>query len=367
VIWNFKKKRRRVGIVGTVGLPASYGGFETLVSYLAENSPEDVELKIYCSSLHYSDRKPRYGRHIRRFLPFKANGSSSIIYDIVSLIISIFTCDAILVLGVSGATVLPVVRLLFRGRIVTNIDGLEWKRTKWGFAARHFLRLSEYVAVRFSHVVVGDNKGITDYIHTHYRRNAELVEYGGPHTDLAHTIPPRPSGVRFSDYVYSLCRIEPENHVEVILEGAVRSGIPIVFVGNWDASAYGRRIWDQYSNETGVQLMGPVFEREWVASLRYWGRAYVHGHSAGGTNPSLVEALHFGNLPICYDVSYNRYTTFGVGLYFRTVHELREHLVNVGRDRAGSSVPTSQLQQKSICYYSWARISSLYFSHLKST
>ena len=209
-----------VAIVGIVGLPARYGGFETLADYLTLYLSDRFELTVYCSSKECTS-KPEFHNGARlRYLPLKANGIQSILYDGLSMFRAIRHADSILILGVSGCVALPLLSLISRKRLVVNIDGLEWKREKWSLFARWFLKISERLAVAFANSVVTDNKVIHDYVLREYSKDSNVIAYGGDHaSDLAFsdsTIADYP--FLKQHYAFSVCRIEPENNLHLILE-----------------------------------------------------------------------------------------------------------------------------------------------------
>jgi len=169
-----------ISIIGTVGIPARYGGFETLAENLVKSKTGGVKYTVFCSAKSYQDRPDTYMGAKLKYVGLNANGISSIPYDLICMLLSLKS-DVMLILGVSGSLFLPLIRLLYRGKIITNIDGIEWKRDKWGKLARFILRVSEKFAVRFSNVVIGDNQGIIEYVKEIYKREAILIEYGGDH------------------------------------------------------------------------------------------------------------------------------------------------------------------------------------------
>ncbi len=148
------RTKKRVSIVGTVGIPAKYGGFETLVEHLTKNLNSKFDITVFCSSKAYDKKLNRYNGSNLEYIDLNANGIQSIIYDIVSIFKAIKNSDIILILGVSGCIILPLVRIFSKNKIVVNIDGLEWKRGKWNWYAKSFLKLSEEIAVRNSDVVL---------------------------------------------------------------------------------------------------------------------------------------------------------------------------------------------------------------------
>jgi hypothetical protein len=170
----------RISIIGTAGIPAKYGGFETLAENLVANKLAQIQYTVFCSAKLYKTRPASYLGADLKYLNLSANGMSSILYDLICMLCSLRS-DAMLILGVSGSLFLPLIRLLYHGKIITNIDGIEWKRDKWNKLARFILRISEWAAVKFSDVVIGDNQGIIDYISREYRTNAVLIEYGADH------------------------------------------------------------------------------------------------------------------------------------------------------------------------------------------
>ncbi|TCN77398.1 DUF1972 domain-containing protein [Shewanella fodinae] len=321
----------RVAVIGTVGLPACYGGFESLVENLVEGGSENIFYTVYASAKSYTTLLDEYKGAKIIYIPFAANGIQSIPYDVISLINSIFLKpDIVLILGVSGCIFLPIFRFLFRGKIITNIDGLEWKRQKWGNFAKTFLKLSERFAVKYSDIVIADNQAITDYVKDEYNVIAETIAYGGDHA-LGNK-----GSVKYKSckpFFLSICRIEPENNVQMILEAfAIKSDINLKFVGNWNNSEYGRFLKTKYSSFPNIDIIDSIYDVSELYFLRSQCVGYIHGHSAGGTNPSLVEAMHFGKAVFAFDCSFNRYTTEDKCLYFLSSKELANAINNFSSD-----------------------------------
>jgi hypothetical protein len=169
-----------VSIIGTAGIPARYGGFETLAENLVKNKTSDIQYTVFCSAKLYQKHQSEYLKAKLKYIDLNANGISSILYDLISMLLSLRS-DVMLILGVSGSLFLPIIRLLYQGKIITNIDGIEWKRNRWNRFARFFLQISEKTAVKFSDVLIGDNQGILNYIAKKYNRVAVLIEYGADH------------------------------------------------------------------------------------------------------------------------------------------------------------------------------------------
>ncbi len=360
---------KRVAVIGIQGIPARYGGFETLVeNIIGKNSSRDVQYTVFCSKADMSadgDTLPHtYNGAELRYIPFfKANGIMSIPYDILSMICCIGSkYDDILVLGVSGCMFLPLLRILCRGRVIVNIDGLEHKRDKWGRFAKWFLRVSEKVAVMHADVIVADNDAIRDYVAQTYGKDSVLIAYGGDHVlvgcnDAESQSILNKHGIRHGSYAMGVCRIEPENNVHVILESFAKSGKDLVFVGNWNRSEYGRDLNQRFSDYPNIRLCNPIYDLKTLFVLRSNAKMYIHGHSAGGTNPSLVEAMHFAVPILAFDCVYNRATTRGRALYFKDSVELCALL-----DKDLPADIGAEMAAISCAEYKWSDIASKYES-----
>ncbi|MED0366778.1 DUF1972 domain-containing protein, partial [Escherichia marmotae] len=145
------------------------------------------------------------------YLPINANGVSSIIYDIVCLIICLFKKpDVVLILGVSGCLFLPIYKLFSKSKIIVNIDGLEWRRNKWSVFAKKFLKTSEAISIRIADTIISDNQAIADYVENKYKKKSAVIAYGGDHAINLST--PIDDVQKKDDYYLGLCRIEPENN-----------------------------------------------------------------------------------------------------------------------------------------------------------
>ena len=324
---------QKVAIIGTVGLPARYGGFETLADHLVRNMGDNYDITVYCSGRKYpkEERKNKYFGARLVYLPLDANGIQSILYDTLSIIHALFFADVLLVLGVAGAWVLPFVRMFTNKRIIISIDGIEWKRDKWSRPAKLYLWWAEKLAVKYSHIDISDNESIQDYTAQRYGSLSRIIEYGADHT--------RPASMNNelltqypylrNPYAFKVCRIEPENNIHVVLE-AFRK-LPkhqLVIIGNWNNSDYGVRLRNEFGSCANIHMLDPIYDQGKLDMIRSNATLYIHGHSAGGTNPSLVEAMYLGLPVFAYHVSYNRTTTEGKAQYFSGSEDLYQLIKN---------------------------------------
>lgn len=356
----------RLAIIGAVGLPASYGGFETLVENLAkyhQTSNSFLSMNVYCSSKSCKSGISNYLSAQLKYIPLKANGVQSIPYDIISLISAIWCRNnIILLLGVSGAIILPFIRLISTTRIVTNIDGMEWRREKWKGVAKYFLRFSEKIAVRYSHQVISDNSVIAEYVKQVYGVDSQVIAYGGDHAVSTVAVPLNDLDLP-DNYALTICRIEPENNVHMILEAFSRLTLySLVIVGNWNNSEYGKGIRNRFSIFTNITMLDPIYDLGKLKTLRLNANFYVHGHSAGGTNPSLVEAMHFGNAVLAFDCNFNRSTTEGRALFFKTTGDLLDILKNINMDEA--KIIGNNMLEIAKHRYTWKVVAQQYFNLL---
>ena len=360
---------KKIAIIGTAGVPARYGGFETLVHHLVTQWEGKYDVKVYCSKKFYrkGDRPKRWRGAELIYLPFNANGIQSIIYDIFSILHALFVADTLIVLGVSGGIAIPIVKQFTRKKIIVNIDGLEWRRPKWSLYVQKFLKFSEYLAVKFSDIDITDNAALKRYTAIKYGTLSYLVAYGADH--VSRIVPNKNDRSKFkflgTNYAFKVCRIEPENNIHIILEAFRRLDKErLVIVGNWDNSEYGRELKDKYNSANNIEIFDPIYDQRELDLLRSNCSLYVHGHSAGGTNPSLVEAMYLGLPIVAFDVVYNKATMRNKGAYFSSVENLKELVQNLtSNDKESLSHQMLSVAEE---FYTWKVIANKYHKLIMS-
>lgn len=356
-------KKIKISIIGSVGLPARYGGWETLSENLVSHIADKFEVTVFCSSKIYKDKIYKYKNAKLIYVNLYPNGLQSIFYDAISLYKSNKFADITLILGISGAIFMPFLKNK-KNKLAINLDGIEWKRSKWSFFTKIFLRLSEFIAVRFADRVIVDNKGVSDYIFDSYQKITNLIAYGGDQAKktvlsadvvIAYNIP--------KIYAFKVARIEPENNIEMILNVFSKIELPLVIVGNWDSSKYGRDLKCRFNMANNIIILDAIYDQKILDQIRSNAFLYIHGHSVGGTNPSLVEAMCLG-LPIfAYDVNFNRLTTENSCLYFANEKELN----NLTKNIDGDLIYKIGLNMKRIAdkKYNWNLIVDQYLNFFK--
>lgn len=350
----------KVAITGIIGVSKGYGGFETLAENLiGDESPVST---VYCSTPYFKEKIANYKNTKLVYIPIKSKGLTKVLHTSLSMFhAGVSGHDILLLLGVSGGLLLPIIRLLFpKMQVVTNIDGLEWKRGKWSFLTRKFLKFLEYLCCNFSHKVIADNQVLVEYVRSNYRINPIEIAYGGDHALAGHD----KSGPRSDKFnAFSLCRIVPENNVCMILEAFSMSKEKLIFVGNWKDSEYGLRLKEKYTKLPNIDILDPIFDAQQLYKMRSECHLYVHGHSVGGTNPTLVEMMHFGKPIYAFDCDYNRATLENNGHFFKTAQELSILIRQTSKQNIYNG---DHLKEIATRRYDWKIIRKQYFALLNS-
>lgn len=305
----------RVSIIGCSGVPNRYGGFEAFVEHCGPAIAREADsVVVTCDASLYPDREPCFGNMQRIFLPVRANGGMSVLHDALAFLAVLRRSTHIVVLGVSGGLWFPLFRLLCslgRKRLVVNVDGVEWRRSKFSPAKRLLLRLFDYLAQCCAHVIIYDNPALRPYVLPWALPKAVQIGYSGDHVLRL------PYIERQLGTALTICRIEPENNLDVLIQGAMRSPLKkYTIVGNWAHSAYSRELRARHAGESRLVMLDPVYDARLLAELRESCEFYLHGHSVGGTNPSLVEMLFYDCRLLCFDVPFNCETAKDCADYF---------------------------------------------------
>lgn len=353
-------KKKKVAIVGTVGVPANYGGYETMVDNMLDYTPEDVEYIVYCSKNAYKDRPKEYKGAKLKYFPFSANGAQALLYDALCTFHAWFHSDVILSLGNDGTYLYPFLRLFGKKHIIHNYDGFETNRDKWNPFVKWIITRIQNCAAKYSDIHIADNDAIAPLLKKRHGLDSVTIEYGG---DGA--FPVRDDvrlkgkyGLTPQGYFFNVARIEPENNIHVMLEAF--AGLPdkqLVLVGNWHKNQYGEALLEKYKGFDNIKMLNPIYEPKEINLLRCNCELYIHPHSVGGTNPSLVEAMYLGLPIVAFDVVYNRATTEEKAFYFKDAADLQSVVKN-----KESEFPTVAKAMKEIAdkRYRWEIISKKY-------
>ncbi|MFC4210405.1 DUF1972 domain-containing protein [Pedobacter lithocola] len=320
----------RIAILGTRGIPNHYGGFEQFAEYLAVGLVERGHNVIVYNSHNHpcQDTNWRGVKLIHRYDPeFKLGTVGQFIYDLNCIRdLKKHNLDIILQLGYTSSSVwykfLPNKPIL-----TTNMDGLEWKRTKFGKLVRHFLLFAEKLAVKSSDHLISDSIGIQKYINKKYNIDSTYIPYGtiffeNPNENIL-------KDYNVSKYKYNmlLARLEPENSIEIILDGVAKSNTNTSFlvIGRHETK-YGEYLKNKYKGYSNIRFIGGIYKIENLNNLRYFSNLYFHGHTVGGTNPSLLEAMASSSLISANYNDFNKYILGDNALYFTTPDEVAKQI-----------------------------------------
>lgn len=311
----------KIAILGTKGIPNNYGGFEQFaecISVILTDRGHDVT--VYSPHYHPYKKKLYKGVKIRSiYSPENRIGAAgNFVYDFLCLKDALkIRFDVILECGYHSNA--PSYYLLGRRKspvIITNMDGLEWKRSKWNFLTRWLIRKLEKVAVQKSHYLVSDNIAIQKYYRESFNRDSTFIAYGATPVESFDENRLTSLGLHPGQYYLVIARLEPENNIEMILSGFLQSEstYPFVVVGKQNTK-YGKYLEAKYGSAQ-IKFVGGIYDKESLDSLRHYACGYFHGHSVGGTNPSLLEAMASNVLILAHDNEFNRQVLHNNAYFF---------------------------------------------------
>ena len=358
----------RVAILGTRGIPASYGGFETFAEQLATRLvARGHQVTVYAESNGVPSEADFVHQGVMvRYRRRPAWGAASVLaYDCACLWDARRGYDLVYMLGYGAAWACWWPRV-FGVPVWINVDGLEWARSKWGHAARLYLRAMEWVSSKVATRVIADAQAIADRFRRTYPKSVpcSFIAYGAEMVPDVQVNPAVLSrwGLQPHRYMLVVARPEPENHILEIIQGYLLYGgdWPLVIVGNVQpVTLYQKRLLSLASDR--VRFIGGVYDPDSLAQLRLGAACHVHGHSVGGTNPSLLEALACGNVVVAHDNPFNREVARDAAYYFSTSEQLAAALAQVQvLDSAERLAVAAQARNIVARHYTWELIVSQY-------
>lgn len=357
--------KKKVALIGTNGIPAKYGGFETLTEYLSKYLNEEYDVTVYCAKTPKNKQLETFNNSKLVYIPFKANGWQSLIYDALSILHAFRKNNILVILGFSGVFAFPM-KMFYNKKIVFNIGGVEWKKVRgnksFGKLEIIFKKWIEKVCVRYSDIVIADNQVIWDYVRDTYKIDSVLAEYGGDHAVHKAISDPLIDKYPFlsTKYDVTVSRAQEDMNIHLIIDAYKK--IPernLVVVSNWEISDYGINL-KKLNNGMfpNIFLQDAVYNVDELNTIRSNGEIYIHAHSLCGTAPSLTEAM-FLKLPvICFDVDTNRATTENLSYYFKD----SESLIDILKSLKVSDLKRLGNKMYDIAKrrYTWKRIVSIY-------
>ncbi|WP_368188421.1 DUF1972 domain-containing protein [Aestuariibius sp. HNIBRBA575] len=310
----------QVNILGTRGIPASHGGFETFVGRLAPYlRDQGHDVVVYCQrDAPAEGPKEDDYQGIKRvhFTPKRGGPVGTMEFDLACVRDVVKRPGVDLVLGYNTA-IFNVLERLRRRPVVMNMDGIEWKRAKWGIGAKAWFYLNEVAGANLCHVAVADHPEIAKHVQARCFKTPVMIPYGADKITDAPDGPVRDLGLEPGRYFVSIARAEPENSILEMVQAfsSLQTDTKCLVLGNLsDDVPYHRAV--QAAAGDNVIFPGGIYDPAAVAAIRFHALAYLHGHQVGGTNPSLVEALGAGNPVLAHDNRFNRWTAGAGQFYF---------------------------------------------------
>ena len=326
----------KIAILGTRGVPNYYGGFEQFAEFFSVFLVEQGH-EVYCYNSHdhpFQEKSFHGVNIIHQYDPEHKMGTfGQFIYD--------FNCitdsrkrdfDIILQLGYTSNSIWYFL-LPKKSIIITNMDGLEWKRTKYSKPVQQFLRFAERLAAKNSDFLISDSLGIQNFLKKKYRKESTYIAYGAyPFANPNESVL-KEYGVEKEQYNMIMARFEPENNLDMVLEGVAMNEdkMPILVIGKHETK-YGEYLKNKYKAYSNIRFIGGLYNLEHLNNLRYFSNLYFHGHSVGGTNPSLLEAMASKALVIAHNNDFNKGILKENSYYFSNPQEVKNILNTIKKN-----------------------------------
>ena len=353
-----------IALLGTRGIPNNYGGFEQNAENLSRWWVKlGHKVTVYNPDYHLYKREEWEGVRIKHI--FSREDMLGIwgtfIYDYLCLKDAVKNgYDIILNLGYVPSALFFNLKERTSAKFVTNMDGLEWKRAKWNRVLKRFIKFCEKRAVDLSDFLIADNKGIEDYYRENYGvDNIRFIPYGAelfsnPREEYLEEFNLEPYG-----YYMLVARLEPENNIETILDGYIKAEVkePFIVVGGLK-NKYAKHLLQKYAGIEKIRFVGGIYDYEKLSSLRWLSKLYFHGHSVGGTNPSLLEAMASNAYIVAHDNPFNRNVLGEHGFYFKNTDDIAKILRNYTNEFRNYFIEENRKKIKEI--YNWEKVSKEY-------
>lgn len=353
----------RIAMIGTRGVPARYGGFETAVEEIGKRlAAAGHEVVVYCRGdgdcpEEYDGMRLVHLPAVRhKVFETLSHSSLSVMHQLRD------RADVAILFNAANAPLLPVLRGA-RIPVATHVDGLEWRRAKWGPVGRAYYLRAERLAVRWSDALIADARGIQDYYRRTYGADSVFIPYGA--TVVPASDPERLSafGLEPEGYHLVVARLEPENHVDLIVEGYARSAakMPLVVVGSVPyPSDHVRAVERVARGDDRIRMVGGVWDQVLLDSMYGGAASYFHGHSVGGTNPSLLRAMGAGTAVNAFDVNFNREVLGDTGTFFSTPADVAVAVEAVEADLGAAARRGKAARERAISAYVWDHVAVAY-------
>jgi glycosyltransferase involved in cell wall biosynthesis len=331
----------KIAFVSTRGIPNNYGGFEQFAEYISVGlAKRGYDVTVYSPKYHPYHKDEYKGVHIRHiYSPEKWMGGSvgSFFYDFACLRDALKRGHFDIIYEAGYTSIIPAyiwfdVKKIKSPIFTTNMDGLEFKRSKFNKWVQKFIHWEEKEAVKHSHYLIADNMGIRDYYKEVYGKESKFLAYGANIYDDYDEKHLESLGLHPNGYYLIIARLEPENNVRMAIEGYKHSiehrRKPLVIVGK-TTTKHAKELLFEYGDDPSIQFVGGIYDFNKLNSIRHFSYAYFHGHSVGGTNPSLLEAMAAGCFILAHDNIFNRAVLRENATYYGSAEEVSDLLDHI--------------------------------------
>lgn len=327
-----EQTKLNIAILGTRGIPNRYGGFEQFAEYVSLGLKEKGhDVTVYNPHFHNDVGINFRGVDVcYQYCPEDKIGSlAHFLYDYRCLQDALKKeFDIILECGYGTAALSYLLLPIKKSKVVTNMDGIEWKRSKFSPNVKKLMRWLERVGAQKSHHLIADNEGIKKFLYGKYGKTSTMIPYGATIFEEPDSRYLKKYNLSSRNYLMLIARLEPANNIEMILDGYDRSNsdLPFLVIGN-HKTEHGQYFKERFKHNKQIRFLGGIYDQEEINNLRYFSSAYFHGHSVGGTNPSLLEAMACSSLVIANHNIFNYSVLKDGGVYFRNAQEV-SYLLN---------------------------------------
>lgn len=354
----------KIAIMGTRGIPANYGGFETFAEQLSTRLVEKGhDVTVYCRSHHVPKTMTEYRGVRLKVLPtLKHKYLDTVAHTFLSAWHAMFQrFNVVLLCNAANAVFIP--QMTWTGTpVAINVDGLERKRKKWNWAGRLYYAIGERASVWFATEVVTDAKAIYDYYLATYRVDSTMIAYGADVERKLDAEAIAEHGVEPEQYFLYVSRLEPENNAAMVIKAfrKMTTDKKLVIVGDAPyADEYKKHLRELAEGDDRIIFTGFVFGNGYK-SLQQNAYAYIHATEVGGTHPALIEAMGYGNCVLSYATIENVEVAGGAAIEYDGEDSLAEALNTVANDEELVKKHRAMSQERVRVEYSWERIADQY-------
>jgi len=352
----------KIAILGTRGIPANYGGFETFAEQLGTRlAARGHDVTVYGRKHYSTTSAPTYNGVNLVILPtIRHKYFDTVIHTLLSVLHAAPRRYDVILICNAANSIFAFIPRLFGTSTLVNVDGLERKRKKWNWIGQKYYLISEWLSTFLPTAIVTDAQVIQDYYATRYKKESEMIAYGA---EVARRAAPEKLfkfGLKPNQYVLYVSRLEPENNAHLVIEAysRVKTDLPLVIVGGAPyAEEYIARL--KNTNDPRVKFLGFVFGEDYRA-LQQNAYCYVHATEVGGTHPALIEAMGAGNCALTLDTPENLEVIGDAGIIYKSVEDLAVYLQHVINDPTTIGEYRRRAMTRVIQYYNWEQITDQY-------